>query len=228
MGSSQQQPETDLYSVIFTCSKLKHDPTSQMQKVRVCGTFTSLKAAKAVAHRTLFDAGYEQDWFPIFDARADAVENWKWGDGVIVYAEAPEGDVFTVSIDTTANMLGLQGGVDDHKVHEPLFHVLQTTIHYDEDASGSVRDTRIEATFRHYKNAVTAAKVILLNYEDGIRPESFAEYDVLPEGERDWEYGTNVIVHAVGLNGHNVLVSVVKEEEMEAVRLMEATMEIRA
>jgi hypothetical protein len=73
---------------------------------------------------------------------------------------------------------------------------------------------------------VAAAKNILLNYEDGITPQSFAEYDVLPEGERDWEWGTNVIVHAIGQNGQNVLVSVVKEEEMESVRIMEAAMRI--
>jgi len=228
MGSFQQPPETDVYSVIFTCSKLEHDPNSEMQKVRVCGTFDSIKAAKAAAHQTLFQAGYEQDWFTVFDSHTEATKEWKWGDGVIVHAEAPDGEVFTVSIHTCANTLGLRGWAHSHKVHEPLYHVLQTTVDYEKDASGGARKTSIEATFREYKAAVAAAREILLNPDDGITAESFAEYDVIPEGEKDWEYGTNVIVHAVGSNGHNVLVSVVKEEEMEEARVLEAAMRIRA
>ena len=72
-----------------------------------------------------------------------------------------------------------------------------------------MRETAIEATFKDYSTAtataVAAAKTIRLDEEDGVARESFAEYDLPPTGERDWEYGENIPV------------SVVKEEDMEAV-----------
>src|SRR5271169_5882783 len=62
-----QTPES-LYHVMITQSHLNKDVNSVIEKVRVCGTYTSLPAAKAAAHRCLFDAGYEQEWFSEFDA----------------------------------------------------------------------------------------------------------------------------------------------------------------
>ena len=54
-----------------------------------------------------------------------------------------------------------------------------------------------------------------------------ADYDALPLGEWDWEFGENVVVYAVGVAGENVLVSVGEAVESNTVR-MEATMRIRS
>jgi hypothetical protein len=219
-------PDEDLYHVVFTSSHFKRDPTAEFQKVRVCGTYTSVKAAKVAAHQTLFDAGYEQEWFKIFDVHTAETTDWKHGDGVVVYAVAPEGEIFTVSIATTKDRLGVKSN-EQGKINIDLYHVLQTTIFYDKDASGALRETNIEGTFKTYDEAREAAKSVLINEEDGLTKESWAEYDELPEGDKTWEWGDNVFVHAVGSNGENVILSVVKEQEMESVRIMEAAMKIR-
>jgi len=217
----------NLYSIILTTSNIKHDPTSEIQKVRVCGTFTSLQAAKAAAHRCLFDAGYEQEWFTTFDTQKSHGEKWTHGDGVIVYAVAPEGDTFVVSIDTTPNKSGWKSNPEDHRVEAALYHLLQTTVYYDKDAAGGARETEILSTFTSYDQARKAAETALLSVEDGIKEEDWAEYDAIPANEKDWEFGENVVVHAVGQSGENILLSVVKEQALESMRIMEAAMRIR-
>jgi len=224
--TSEASSDADFYHVILTSSRFKRDPTSEVQRVRVCGTYTSIKAAKAAAHQALFDAGYEQEWFTVFDSRTHETTNWKHGEGVIVYAEAPEGEIFTISISTTVDTLGVKGN-EEGKIEIDLYHILQTTIFYDKDASGGLRETNIEGTFKTYDEARAAASTVLVNEEDGVTKESWAEYDELPVGEKDWEYGENVVVHAVGSNGENILLSVVKELELESVRILEAAMRIR-
>ena len=57
----------DLYHVLFSVSHIQKDVNCEVEKVRVCGTHTNLPAAKAAAHRTLFEAGYEREWFTEFD-----------------------------------------------------------------------------------------------------------------------------------------------------------------
>ena len=218
--------DKQLYHVILTSFHFK-DPNSEVQKVRVCGTFTSIKAAKAAAHRTFFDAGYEQEWFKVFDSQTQEIKDWKHGDGVIVYAEAPDGEVFTISVYTAKDTLGLQGN-NEGKVEVDLYHIPQTTIFYGKDARGDLRETKIEGTFQTNNDARAAAMAVLVDKKDGLTKESWAEYDELPLGQKDWEFGENVLVHAVGSNGENVLLTVVKEQEMESFSIMEAAMRIRA
>lgn len=227
MSSSPSQPAgADIYHVILTSSQFKRDPNSEIQKVRVCGTYTSIKSAKAAAHQTLFDAGYEQEWFKVFDARTHDTTSWTHGDGVIVCAEAPDGETFTVSICTAKDTLGVASN-DLDKIDIELYHILQTTIFYDKDASGGMRETNIQGTFKTYAEARAAATRLLVSEEEGLTRESWDEYDELPVGERDGEYGENVVVHAIGSNGENVVLSIVKEQELEALRVLEAAMRLR-
>lgn len=65
-----------------------------------------------------------------------------------------------------------------------------------------------------------------MNPSDGIDTKSYAQYDEAGADQRDCGFGANVIVHAVGVNGENFLVSVVKSQTMESVRLAEAAMRI--
>jgi hypothetical protein len=227
-GNSQEvQTPDNLYHIMITQSHLNKDVNSAVEKVRVCGTYTSLPAAKAAAHRCLFDAGYEQEWFSEFDAKLDgASASKRRANGVVVYAVAPDKTTFTVSIATTPNVLGYEANRNG-KVMLDLYFVLQTTVDYSRDEDGEERETNVEGCFESYEDAWKYAQEVLLCESDGVTKASFADYHAAAVGERDCGYGENVIVQAVGQSGVNFLVSVVKAQEMEAVRLAEAAMRIR-
>jgi hypothetical protein len=227
-GDSQevQRPES-LYHIMITQSHLNKDVNSAVEKVRVCGTYTSLSAAKAAAHRCLFDAGYEQEWFTEFDAKPDQISaSRRRANGVVVYAVAPDKTTFTVSVATTPNLWGYEANKDG-KVMLDLYFVLQTTVDYSRDEDGEERETNVGGCFESYEEAWKSAQDVLLCESDGVTKSSFADYHAAAAGEKDCGYGENVIVHAVGQNGVNFLVSVIKAQEMEAVRLAEAAMRIR-
>jgi hypothetical protein len=216
----------NLYHIIITQAHLKKDVNSVGENIRVCGTYTSLPAAKAAAHRTLFDGGYEQEWFTEFDVNKDQFPASMRKSGLMVYAVVPDETTFSVNLATTPNLLGLKGNKHG-KVMLELYHVVQTTVDYGRVEGEEERETNIEGSFESYEAAWKFAKVVLLNKEDGITKASFADYYEAAAGERDCGFGENVIVHAVGQNGVNFLVSVVKAQEMEAVRLAEAAMQMR-
>jgi hypothetical protein len=220
---------SNLYHVLFLSSQSPKDVNAQVEKLRVCGTYTSLKAAKGAAHRALFEAGYEKEWFTEYDTNQDDFETHhiKHKSGLAVLAKAQDGTTFRVSISTTPNNLGLWSS-DDHKIHQPLYHVVQTTVLYNEDDSGVARETNVEGSFLSYEEARKLAGRTLLSPEDGITKENFESYEEAGPKENDCGYGDNVIVHAVGKNGENFLVSVLRGQELESVRLAEAAMRIRA
>ncbi|KAL6244448.1 hypothetical protein RBB50_008690 [Rhinocladiella similis] len=219
-----------LYHILFSVSHNPKDVNEEVEKLRVCGTFTNLQAAKAQAHKTLFEAGYEREWFTEYDTqREEFVEHSiKRRTGLCVYAVAPDKTVFRISVATTPNVQGFKAIGEDHKVHFDLYHVVQTNVEYSEDDSGQARDTNVEGSFKTYEEARKFASQVLLAPEDGVTKESFEQYDEAGPGEKDCGFGENVIVHAVGKNGENILVSVLKGQEMESVRLAEAAMRIRS
>ena len=79
--------------------------------------------------------------------------------------------------------------------------ILTSTI-FCKDASGGMRETNIQGTFKTYGEARAAAASLLVNEKDGLTKESWAEHDELPVGGRDGEYGENVVVHAIPLAGN--------------------------
>ena len=73
-------------------------------------TFTDLSAAKAAARSALASEGYLKDDFEVYEEKDTAdPDEWKHGDGVIVYAKAPAGQEFDVRLDTKPNPLKLKG-----------------------------------------------------------------------------------------------------------------------
>jgi len=230
MAASNTQNVENLYHIIFTSSHLAKlaDVNDLVEKVRVCGTYTALIAAKNAAHRVLFDAGYEKEWFTEYDTKeADFLAHGiKRSAGLAVLAKASDGTIFRVSIATTPNVQAFEDD-EDHKIHKPLYHVVQTNVLYNEDDSGEARETNIEGSFLAYEQARKFAGEVLLDSECGVKKESFAEYCEAGPDETDCGYGENVVVHAVGQNGENILVSVLRGQEMESVRLAEAAMRIR-
>ena len=225
--SHGKRKSDDLYHIMMIQSHLNRDVNSGVEKVRICSTYTSLDAAKAAAHRCLFDAGYEQEWFTEFEVRFDdRAEGLKRKPGLAVYAVAPDKTTFSISIATTPNTREYNGN-NEGKVMLDLYHVLQTRVDYGRDESGEERETNIEGSFESYQAAWNYAHEVLLSDSDGITRSSFADYHEAAVGETDCGYGENVIVHAVGEDGNNFIVSVVKALEMEAVRLAEAAQRIR-
>jgi hypothetical protein len=202
MGSG---PEENLYHLKRTMIDYHKDPSGATQDVRICRTYTDLHAAKAAARYALFNEGYEMDWFPTFEYHSEE-SSWKHGDGIMVFAVAPDGEQYTVGIETAPNALNLKGN-NQGQVEKELFHVLQTTIFTDKNPSGASRETNIEGTWESYEAAKLAADKVLLDAD--VSKDSFVKYDE-NVGKCDWKYGDDVVVHAVGVNGDNILVSIVK------------------
>lgn len=221
----------NLYHVIYTTSHLSklEDVNDQVEKVRVAGTYTNLGAAKAAAHRTLFEAGYEKEWFAEYDTQQEqfVAHGIKRRAGLAVYATAKDGTVFRVGIATTPNVHAFRDD-EDHKIHRPLYHVVQTNVLYSEDDTGESRETNVEGSFLKYEDARKFAGQVLLNEENGVTRASFAQYEEAGPEETDCGFGENVLVHAVGQNGENILVSVLRGQELESVRLAEASLRIRS
>lgn len=195
-----------LYHVFRTMIDYHHDPSGATQDTTVYATYTDLTAAKEAAKVALFSEGYEQEWFTTFDV-LDKPEEWTHGDGNVVYAQAPEGEVFIVGIKTALNTQQLEGSAS-HEVEGELDHVVQTIIHYSKDRCGADRETEIPGTFRTYDEAKNFAATCLLDEE--VTKDDFEEYDEYDEQD-DWPFGPDVVVHAVGKNGDNSVVSVIKK-----------------
>jgi len=200
-------PADTLYTIKTTLKDLHRDPSGALQQVQIAGTYTSLPAAKEAAKTALYKLGYSKEDLPTYDVKTDA-ETWSFGDGVLVHAVAPSKEEFTVCIETSPNVLDIHSNPTTSKVEEQLFYVLQTTIHYDVDASGAKRETTLEGIYTGRAIAITRSKETLL--EPGVvERKSYAEWDEY-WGQEDWSFGENVVVHAVADNGQNFEVSVVE------------------
>jgi hypothetical protein len=197
-------PSEDIY-VIKRYAAEKREPDGSVEDVTLFGTYTDLAAAKKASYTVLQFEGYEKEFFATYDIN-DATKEWTHGDGVMVYAVTPTGEKFRVEIETEPNTTGLIGDVRG-KVGEVLYHILQTTINYNIDASGNARTTTVEGTFKSEVEAKKAAETVLL--DGAVKKEDFAEYDVY-HGQDEWGYGEEIIVHAVGVGGENILIGVVK------------------
>ncbi|KAF2097952.1 hypothetical protein NA57DRAFT_76752 [Rhizodiscina lignyota] len=203
-----------IFHVLRTRTELK-DPAGYKEIVDVFGTYTELQAAKKAAREVLLNEGYEKEWFSVYDLKGDGLDDtWKHGDGMIVYAVAPEvgasekegQELFKVFIETEQNQLGLSGN-EQGLVQESLYYVLQTTIHYDLDRSGAKRETTVEGTYRRCTEAKEKATSVLLDC--GMSKRDFVEYEE-NDGSSNWPYGQDIIVRAVAEGGENYLVIVVK------------------
>ena len=206
-------------------SQSKKSPSGRAEKVRILGTYTSVGKAKNAAHSSLFEAGYEREWFPTFETDPVALEElaaYK-GTGLALHAIAVDGTVFRVRISTTPNSLHLTTNNEDGRITTPLYYVVQTNIPYCSHERKPAFDTHIEGTFRTYAEARKFASTLLLSEEDGITTSSYPEYSEASPNETDCEYGENVVVHATGANEENYFVSVIACQELESVKLSEAS-----
>ncbi|KAH8702549.1 hypothetical protein BGW36DRAFT_356664 [Talaromyces proteolyticus] len=216
--SGNSQPE-QLYHILFIISHLQKDPNGKYQKLRIPGTYISLASAKSAAHQCLFDAGYEREWFETYETSQANGNNED--DGQVVHAVATDGSTYRVRILTTPSIIGKPVSThEDGRITTDLYFVIQAKTKLEEE--GNSRDINIEGIFTSYGDAREYALRVLLDAGNGLDKESFAQYEETGPGQADCGYGDNVLVHAVGNNGENFLISVVKGQVMESVRLAEA------
>lgn len=223
-------PSDELYHILLTVSNIHKGANADLGRTRICDTYTDLAKAKAAAHRCLFDAGYEREWFVEFDTSPDqfppVLKTPAAGRvGLQVLAIAPDSTTFSVSILTAPNLHGERGD-SSAKVCTPLYHVFQTVVRYNEDG-GLARESWVEGSFDNYTDAVAVARSALLSEDDGITKSSFADYSEATPQASDCGFQEDVVVHAVGYDGNNFIVEVLKTQEMEAVRVEEAARRLR-
>ncbi|RMD41338.1 hypothetical protein DV735_g3777, partial [Chaetothyriales sp. CBS 134920] len=218
----------ELYHIFLITSNLSKNPTNAVEKVRITGTYVTAKAAKAAAHQVVYDAGYELEMFKAYDVdhakiESDMAKAHEDSHGLVVHATAQDGTEFRVYVHATPNTLQLSTDEENGRVRADLFYVVQTEVDYNGD-DVKLRRHSIEGVFTKYLDARKAALTTLL---DKKTKDSFAAWDEAGETETDCGYGENVLVHAVGQDGSNFLVSLIKGQVMESVRLAEAAMRMR-
>lgn len=107
-GNTETAPEF-LYHIKRTITDYHEDKSGATRTTDVLGTFTDLKAAKAAAYSALSSEGYIKDDFEVYEDNTSNPEDWKHGDGVLVFAKAPAGQEFEVRLDTKPNVPKFQG-----------------------------------------------------------------------------------------------------------------------
>jgi hypothetical protein len=200
-----------LFHTLLTVIDFHADTSGSTRNVYVLGTNTTIETAKAFAATALAGLGYAEDDFADFQARAKlpADAEWPHGDGVMVYAKAPAGQEFLVSIDTTPNNENLPAEGDKlvlPKGFDHLHYVLQTKVDYNQDKSGAYQTTEIEGCYVKRADAVAAAKNALSEMDR----DGFSQYDERDNEEEkgQWPFGEDTIVHAVAETGENYSVYV--------------------
>ncbi|KAH7243884.1 hypothetical protein FSOLCH5_013517 [Fusarium solani] len=193
-----------LFHTTLTVIDYHKDSVGAKRSVYILGTHATVEAAKVFAARALHELRYEPGDFEEYATRSSS-EEWKHGDGVLVYAKAPAGQVFLIGVDTTPNNESLPANPDGSvmlpKGVESLHYVVQTTIDYNKDRTGCVQETEIEGSYIHRADAFSAAQKCL-------DPADFAEYDTIGDMVGEWPFGEDVVVHAVTETGQNTTVAV--------------------
>ncbi|RBQ71715.1 hypothetical protein FVER14953_13464 [Fusarium verticillioides] len=194
-----------LYHIILTVIDFHIEPSVSKRAIYILGTRATIEAAKDSAFRVLHTLRYKPDDFVEYAVHSSHVGTWYHGNGVLIYAKAPAGQVFLVSIQATPNTEMLQADRDGavllpHGVPS-LHYVTQTVIDYNRDRTGCVQEMQIEGTFVHRAAARTAARKLL-------DPLDYAEYDTPEKMKEEWPYGEDVLVHAVAENGENTTIEI--------------------
>lgn len=109
-----------LYHVKRTIIDYAQDKSGATRITDILGTFTDLAAAKLAARSALASESYLRDDFEEYEEN-NGTEDWKHGDGVIVFAKVPAGQVFEVSLVTNPNLLRFHGNASG-EVEGPLHY----------------------------------------------------------------------------------------------------------
>jgi hypothetical protein len=182
---AKEIPELLFHSTLEVVDEHRAGGFDGTHQVFVLGTYGSLDAARKFSSGAFEALGYKSDDFTIYEVHAPG-RDWPYGDGILVFAQAPSGQQFKIGIYTTFNEENLAVNPDgvlllptgtDH-----LHYVLQTTVDYNQDRSGAVQSTDIIGTFLVRKTALNAALTCLQEDKD-----RFVQYEERDSAEMDSE-----------------------------------------
>lgn len=113
-----------LYHIKRTVIDFATDESGATQTTDILSTYIDLAAAKKAAHSALLSEGYlPEDDFETYEVNdGSKAAKWEHGDGVIVFAKAPAGQVFEVRLDTKSNVLHFKGNAGTSKVEDYLHY----------------------------------------------------------------------------------------------------------
>ncbi|KKP07307.1 hypothetical protein THAR02_00631 [Trichoderma harzianum] len=214
-GPSKFIPE-QLFHTVLTVIDYSHDASGANRTLFVLKTHGTLAAAKKYASHALEAVNFTAEDFEVYRIRTeeDPAKPWTHGDGVLVFARSFDGQEFLVGIDTTPNNEALTATSDGEIVLPEgakfLHYLLQITVDYNADRSGSSQTTEIEGTYVHRADAWTAAHVSL-------DPTEYAEFDRRGDAQfvEEWPFGEDVAVHAVSETGQNYFIAVKRPPEQK-------------
>ena len=98
----------NLYHIKRTIIDPSQDLTNSARTVDILGSYTDLPSAKYAARTALLSEGYLADDFEVYQEN-NGKEDWKYGEGVRVYAKTFAGQTFEVRIDTKPNVGRFEG-----------------------------------------------------------------------------------------------------------------------
>ncbi|RGP78918.1 hypothetical protein FLONG3_2823 [Fusarium longipes] len=208
----ETRPEL-LYHILLTIIDYHQEPSGAQRSTYVLGTRGSVEAAKRSAYKVLSTLRYTAEDFSQYAVHSSHEGTWEYGEGVVVYARAPAGQTFLVSVHATPNNEELTAQYDGTIMLpegiSSLNYITQTTVDYNSDRSGAKQETQIEGTFLHRSEALTAARNLLdpHDYEDFETPE-------MMDGE--WAYGEDVVAHAISETGINIFITLQTTTDLEA------------
>ncbi|KAK1252957.1 hypothetical protein MKX08_004144 [Trichoderma sp. CBMAI-0020] len=215
-GASVNFVPEQLFHTILTIIDYSQDPSGANRTAFVLKTHGTLEAAKKYAAHSLESLNFSPDDFQQYHIRGSrgANESWSHGDGVLLFARAFDGQEFLVGIDTTPNNEALIATPDGDIVLPEgakfLHYVLQISVDYNADRSGSLQTTEILGVYIHRADAWTAAHKCL-------DPAEYAEYDRRGESQfiGEWPFGEDIAVHVVSETGQNHFIAVKKPPEQK-------------
>jgi len=179
-----------LYHTTLTVTDYRAETSGSRKTVYVLGTHGTIESAKEFSLAALSLLGYKEDDFEQYEKHRPDVP-WTHGDGMVVFAKAPAGQEFLVGIDTKPNDAKLKADAHGQIVLPPgvphLHYVLQTTIDYNRDRSGSYQTTEIEGCYTRREDAIAAARKCLEQLQTS---DEFAQYDERENLSADSEVST--------------------------------------
>jgi hypothetical protein len=196
-----------LYHTLLIVVDYHDDTSGYTRSTHPLGTHTSPTAAENFAYKALQELGYKPTDFEAYDVLTPSTTTtWPHGDSLI-YAKTPSGREFLIKLDTTKNNPRLPAGPDNTPIlpaGAQLYYIIQTEIEYHQDKPAGLETTEIQNVYLHRKDAIQAAKNELARDR-----AEFSQYDEQgDEGEGEWPFGDDVVVHGVAQTGECYTVAV--------------------
>ncbi len=149
-----------LYHTTLTVIDYHENTGGSTESFYILGTYSKLAAANAFAKTALQSQGFPANDFAVYQERQPG-QTWPHGDDCTVYAEAPAGQMFLVSIVTKTNDEELHEGPEGSVVipegENNLHYVVQTEINYSQPHDSRYYTHDIKGCYARRAKAFDAA-----------------------------------------------------------------------